>query len=194
MLGLVFAIIDYSRVSKDKSPIFVVEYQRKNDLKIVYYGLGYKIVSYKINYNPKIRSEVYTKFGFWFYSWKLKVKTSNLNSISKINLKEVSNCEKDIKLYFKFKDRKVYLNCLDGIEVISEGIKGSYTYELSQYLDLNPSAIEEIISKFTKGFDPLNDGGSTYYYGTNLIILKCRTLLGNNDIYIGSKLAGASCQ
>jgi len=92
------------------------------------------------------------------------------------------------KLYYTQNERKIYLYGLDKIEV---KIDGEYI-ELKKYLVNN--SIDDFINLLDVK-DALNDGGTIIYDdgGTKkyskdgITVIKCNTLEGNKDIYIGNK-------
>lgn len=63
-------------------------------------------------------------------------------------------------------------------------------YSLKEALLENRITIEEIIQKANKDFPnaiSYDDGGSMEYHYENYTIIKCHTLNGNRDVYIGTK-------
>lgn len=63
-------------------------------------------------------------------------------------------------------------------------------YTLKEALLENRITIEEIIQKANKDFPnaiSYDDGGSMEYHYENYTIIKCHTLNGNRDVYIGTK-------
>ncbi len=63
-------------------------------------------------------------------------------------------------------------------------------YSLKEALLGNKITMEEIIKKANKDFPnavSYDDGGSIEYHYDNYTIIKCHTLNGNRDVYIGSK-------
>ena len=63
-------------------------------------------------------------------------------------------------------------------------------YSLKEALLENKITMEEIIAKANKDFPDAvsyDDGGSIEYHYDNYTIIKCHTLDGNRDVYIGTK-------
>ena len=63
-------------------------------------------------------------------------------------------------------------------------------YSLKEALLENKITMEEIITKANKDFPnavSYDDGGSVEYHYDNYTIIKCHTLDGNRDVYIGTK-------
>lgn len=88
------------------------------------------------------------------------------------DIKEVpKECTEDIKLYLELDNYNIYTKCLDNINITGNDID-SIVDELDYVTELN-------------------DGGTTIYQGFSNIInkditlIKCHTLAGNRDIYIG---------
>ena len=88
------------------------------------------------------------------------------------DIKEVTKeCTEDIKLYLELDNYNIYTKCLDDINITENDID-AIVAELN-YIDM------------------LNDGGTTIYQGFSNIInqditlIKCNTLAGNRDVYIG---------
>lgn len=112
------------------------------------------------------------------------INTNNSNFI----VNETSNCDNVAKLYYQYNNQKIYTYCLDKVEVIVDDKKT----ELKEYLKSN--GIDDLINKLEKE-STFDDGGTTIYKdggtkkitGNGLTLIKCNTLEGNNDIYIGNK-------
>lgn len=89
---------------------------------------------------------------------------------------KTSGEECEVKLYYEDNKQKVYSYCLDSIK-----FKGK---ELNKLLS-DGMKIEELIDTLEKDGDYW-DGGSKMYRGKNISVLKCDTIDGNRDIYIGN--------
>lgn len=90
----------------------------------------------------------------------------------------------DASVYISEEDRNIYTYCLKSVEINE---KGKYI-ELRDYYKEHDDAIEELI-KNMENVETYKDGGSKLYVNerNDLAILECKTLDGNNDIYIGPK-------
>lgn len=99
----------------------------------------------------------------------------------------LSVCEKE-KLYYSKEEGNIYLYCLNSMKVKD----GNNLLELKNYIQNHPSELENMISEMTI-VETYEDGGSTLYQDDGKLskngfaILKCATLEGNKDIYIGPK-------
>ena len=133
-------------------------------------------------------------------SYPIMITTDKIDVISKVGNKELTsyayeietietkNCDNRAKLYYNDNDRKIYTYCLDEINIKTEG----KSYKLSEYLSNHNKLIDEIIGSMTLisglndgGTNIYRDGGSLGFTNNGLTIIKCKTLDGNRDIYIG---------
>ena len=91
-------------------------------------------------------------------------------------------------LYYREKDRNIYLYCLNSIKVKD----GNNSLELKNYYKKNSEVINQMIENL-EFIDSLDDGGGSLYRDENKVsengftIVRCNNLLGNRDIYIGPK-------
>lgn len=99
----------------------------------------------------------------------------------------LASCEKE-KMYYSMNDKDIYLYCLNTIKVHDD----NNLLELKNYLPNHPNELDEIIKKM-KIVEEYEDGGSILYQDDGKLsengfaILKCSTLDGSRDIYIGPK-------
>lgn len=164
---------------------------RKSSDKIAI-GLGeYNDALYMVGTNVKI-----TYDGNIMESYPAQVKATN------IEIKSAENFE------ILFKDRQPIdsYNKIYAILDKSETDKYNYSiyaydgsvniridgkeYSLKEALLKNKITMEEIIKKANKDFPnavSYDDGGSIEYHYDNYTIIKCHTLKGNRDVYIGTK-------
>ena len=124
---------------------------------------------------------------------------------TKIELKSVENF--DILFYDKqpMENRKIYTildkSETDRYDYTIYGYEGNVNirmagkdYSLKEALSENRITMEEIIAKANQDqkegkikVDKYEDGGSIEYHYENYTIIKCHTLEGNRDVYIGTK-------
>lgn len=184
LIGVIFGFTDYMRLKNNKKPIFTYRnaniYNETILLGTEYFGLGYSIIdcdkcTKQLYFNPLYLSS----FG-WF------IGTSNIN---RIDVVKSTKCDSKAKFYYSLdEDRDVYTYCLDNIIITEENNNSS---ELNDYLKTFDDAIYYIINNYTTNPGPsFDDGGSKIYSGEDFNILVCKTLSGNNDIYIGDKEMG----
>ncbi|MDD4706580.1 MAG: hypothetical protein PHS24_05185 [Bacilli bacterium] len=194
VLGFIFANIDYSRTKKGKPPILAIRIgNNKYTNADMYYGLGYSVIKCPEYENNE------TKYQLRFLDNAHACASSFDVEISYNLIKtyEKKECDKKPELYFTENERNIYLYCFDKVEVI----KNEEVLELDNYLKNNNETIDDFVNLFSE-LDSFWDGGSKIYreiknggwYGNNykvvdnnISILKCNTLNGNKDVYIGNK-------
>lgn len=109
------------------------------------------------------------------------VLSSNLEMV----LTKKDNCSNYINEYYKRDGRKVYLICLDEINLKAND---EYVMSLKDFFTNVNQSFENSINEITANLkvdDILKDGGTIIYRNENLTVIKCNTLEGNKDIYIG---------
>lgn len=99
-----------------------------------------------------------------------------------------SDCEYKPKLYYQYDNRKIYTYCLNKVELIID----NKTIELKDYLKNNTldsliNKLEKISSLYDGGTNIYNDGGTKRITNNGITLIKCNTIDGNKDIYIGNK-------
>lgn len=158
-------------------------------------GLGDNDVLYMVGTNVKI-----TYKGTVMDTYPLQIKTT------KIEVKSAENFE----IFFYDKQPQIESNKIytildksetDNYDYTIYGYDGSVNiridgkdYSLKEALLENKITIEEIIAKANQDekagkikADMYKDGGSMEYHYENYTIIKCHTLDGNRDVYIGTK-------
>lgn len=107
---------------------------------------------------------------------------------SNLIVNETKNCDNVAKLYYETDEKIIYSYCLDSIEVIVN----NKTIDLKEYLKNN--SIDNLINMLEKestfydgGTSIYKDGGTKKITTNGITLIKCNTLDGNRDIYIGSK-------
>lgn len=97
-----------------------------------------------------------------------------------ISFQNQNDCNKPQLLLTK-NEKNIYTYCLEKLKVKIN----KKEIELKNYIEDNDGAIDKII-KTLELEDILDDGGTQIYKG-DITLIKCNTLDGNKDIYIGSK-------
>lgn len=92
-----------------------------------------------------------------------------------------SNCNYEFKEYLTLQDKKIFTICMDEVYLKENNKK----ITLKDYLKDNNNDIEEFINKL-EHYTTLNDGGTKIYKNDDITLIKCNTLDGSKDIYIGS--------
>ena len=91
-----------------------------------------------------------------------------------IELKKIENCSNELKKYTNIDGSDVYLFCLQDIIINTNRPLRNYNFDGF----INGLKLEETT---------YDDGGTKVYTNDNVAIIKCHTLLGNKNIYIGPK-------
>lgn len=104
------------------------------------------------------------------------------NNISNIISNTNKECNNKAELLVEQKDRKIYTYCLNDATIKINDKEEN----LKNFIESDDNAIEEIIDTL-KLKDSFSDGGTKLYKGENLTLVKCNTLDGNRDIYIGDQ-------
>lgn len=145
------------------------------------YGVGRKVVIYYTgfimeSYPAQIETNNISIDGY--EDFKIEVKTSNKIEKKKIlNNKDLSADKQDYNLYFY------------GLDEVNVTVDNK-TMLLEDALKNGKITIQGIIQKANKDIPnaiSYKDGGSIEYHYENYTIIKCHTLDGNRDVYIGTK-------
>ncbi len=110
-----------------------------------------------------------------------------------IEIKQKDNCDNEIDEYYDFNVGKVYLVCLDEVMLTDLDV----TNPLSEYFSKTFQTFDDAIESLTENMNIkglIKDGGTTIYQKNNLTIIRCNTIDGNKDVYIGSKLETNYCK
>lgn len=189
VLCAIFGAVDYSRAKNGKKPIFIFRNEsigsKDEIVATAYYGLGYKlIVCNKYCIDDKV---VFMPLYLGTYAWFI-----GPDYITNVKITKSEECDNKARLYYAENNRSIYIYCLDKIEIGKE-LPWIETMQLKDYLWTDPNAIDDIITRFTdNNTNSYDDGGTILYKGDEFNLLKCHTLAGNNDIYIGDKTMGYS--
>ncbi len=103
----------------------------------------------------------------------------------KVDIKSSDVCSSP-SLYYQYQNgRKVYLVCLDEVNITIDG----KTISLKQYLKDGEKEDDDKVSFLTDYMnikEKINDGGTTTYQKDDLTIIRCDTALDNRDVYFGN--------
>lgn len=192
----------YGKVIETNEKYIIVEPNDGEDIKKsadkISIGLGEKNVAiYAVGTNLKI---TYDGEIMETYPAQIKVRNIELKSVEKFNLvfyqktmiqpkqKEtiISKGEiKDINYNVYAFEGHIAINLNSDSSELSEN-----SISLREALLQNKITMEEIIAKANKDFPnavSYDDGGSIEYHYENYTIIKCHSLDGNRDVYIGAK-------
>ncbi len=187
LLGIIFGSIDYNKIKSGKKPIFMIRITDGSQVIQEYIGLGYRMQR-SVGIKEELYQDNYVKFGLWFYLREVKVDKPKFNYEYKIKVNENNLCDKE-QLYYEGDDYNIYTYCINSITIYD----GNSVKSLKDMIVENNNIIDKIISELIPK-DTIYDGGTTIYKdgGTKkiasngLTIIKCNTLDGNRDIYIGA--------
>lgn len=103
LIGCVTFFVDKGRVNDGKAPKFAIKKVSADDKKIVYTGLGYKVISYVKKDKNEDFKEHDSKIGSWFMNYELKEDGKIENKEEK---KEI-NSVKDFYEYIKKESKEL---------------------------------------------------------------------------------------
>lgn len=192
MSGIVFGFIDYQRVKENKLPNFMVSIYNSRTKKQSYIGIGYMMQRTVTDVSMEApASSSNLKFGPWFLLSNLEISYINnaLDNKYMIETVEIKECNHNAKLYYANKNSNIYLYCLSSITLNNE----TNIVDFKDYLKENTGSFDDIIAKLVEEENIKNDGTTIYrdsdkkYTNNGLTIIKCNTIDGNKDIYLGPK-------
>lgn len=102
--------------------------------------------------------------------------------ITDISLNVIDDCDYKPILLVEQNDRKIYTYCLDDITIKLNDKEEN----LEKFIKNDIDAIDKIVGTL-KLEGSFSDGGTKVYNGENITLVKCHTLDGNRDIYIGDQ-------
>ena len=154
----------------------------KNKYMIVKYESGYEeTVSNSLKYRF-ITIDDLDKYNIEY------IKYNKDNEVSYIETSVTDNCNYKPKLYYATNNYNVYTYCLDNIKIKKETKKELKDYFSNGNATLIKSIIENLNKKdilYDGGTAIYDDGGTSKIKSNGITIIKCNTLEGNRDIYIG---------
>ena len=174
LIALIIAI-DFICIFTINRPIFAIK--ENNVYKGIFYDV-YECMEYSV---PQIKIKG-TKFNC-VQSFSQDLITVEKNSKEEITRVTVINKD-DEDIY------RIYYYGLKSVTLNWNGEKYDFANAIKNDVTNIDSVIDEIsIHKtfWNIGVTIYRDGGSTLYKSSNYSILKCNTINGNNDIYIGDK-------
>ena len=102
------------------------------------------------------------------------------DSISDIVFSKLDDCNNKPQLLMEKEDINIYTYCINDVMVNVN----KKQFNLKEYINSNENSIEKILETLNKE-DVAYDGGTTIYKGNNITLIKCNTVDGIKDIYIG---------
>jgi len=104
------------------------------------------------------------------------------NNISNISSNSDNECNHKAKLLIEQDNRKIYTYCLKDMTITLNDKQE----DLKMFIEENNDAIDQIIDTL-KLEGAYSDGGTKVFKGEKITLVKCHTLDGNRDIYIGDQ-------
>lgn len=147
-----------------------------------------KVAKKILNYNYDLKAEQ-TKKIKEHYSY---LKTTEINYESSYKYNEFSldlknECNSEVKEYYKANKRTIYLVCANEF-YIKDLMSNDNKITFNNYISSTRQTFDDSIKKLTDELDErdsYDDGGTTIYKNNDITVIKCNTLDGNKDIYIG---------
>ena len=104
----------------------------------------------------------------------------NTFTIDQLKITKTNNCSNQLTEYYQHDERKVYLVCLDDINLDGTPLKDYFSKTYQTFDDSINNLIDDM-----ELVDTYKDGGTKLYKSATFSLLKCNTIEGNTDIYIG---------
>lgn len=104
----------------------------------------------------------------------------NTFTSDQIKIIKTKDCDNKVIEYYQYEGQKVYLVCLDEIKLDDATLKDYFSKTYQTFND----SINNLINSMNL-IDTYKDGGTKLYRSDTISLLKCNTIEGNKDIYIG---------
>lgn len=129
VFGIYSSYKDSVRVSNNQEPKLTLKIVSKDENKITYWGLGYKVIRYpSVSPNEPYENNRGVKFGSWFMSYKLPQDNTNV-VVKRIVDKTTSlinfACAEVLESFYKDDLYEYYYNCKKSQYIIVEYEDGS---------------------------------------------------------------------
>lgn len=102
--------------------------------------------------------------------------------ITDVSSKTNNECNHKAQLLLEQDDRNIYTYCLNDVTIKIN----DKDQNLKKFIETDNNAIDKIIDTLELQGN-FSDGGTKVYKGENLTLVKCHTLDGNRDVYIGDQ-------
>lgn len=110
----------------------------------------------------------------------IKFVQGNQQYNQQIKITKTKDCDNKVIEYYQYEEQKVYLVCLDEIKLDDATLKDYFSKTYQTFDD----SINNLINSM-KLVDTYKDGGTKLYKNDSIALIKCNTIDGNKDIYIG---------
>lgn len=97
-----------------------------------------------------------------------------------IKITKTKDCNNQVIEYYQYEEQKVYLVCLDEITIDGATFKDYFSKTYQTFNDSINSLINDM-----ELVDTYKDGGTKLYKNDSIALIKCNTIDGNKDVYIG---------
>ena len=104
----------------------------------------------------------------------------NTFTSEQLKITKTKDCNNQLIEYYQYEEQKVYLVCLDEIKLDDATLKDYFSKTYQTFDD----SINNLINSM-KLVDTYKDGGTKLYKNDSIALIKCNTIDGNKDIYIG---------
>ena len=110
----------------------------------------------------------------------IKFVQGNQQYNQQLKITKTKDCDNKVIEYYQYEEQKVYLVCLDEIKLDDATLK--------DYFSKTYQTFDDSINNLTNSMklvDIYKDGGTKLYKNDSIALIKCNTIDGNKDIYIG---------
>lgn len=110
----------------------------------------------------------------------IKFVQGNQQYNQQLKITRTKDCDNKVIEYYQYEEQKVYLVCLDEIKLDDATLK--------DYFSKTYQTFDDSINNLTNSMklvDTYKDGGTKLYKNDSIALIKCNTIDGNKDIYIG---------
>ena len=110
----------------------------------------------------------------------IKFVQGNQQYNQQLKITKTKDCDNKVIEYYQYEEQKVYLVCLDEIKLDDATLK--------DYFSKTYQTFDDSINNLTNSMklvDTYKDGGTKLYKNDSIALIKCNTIDGNKDIYIG---------
>ena len=104
----------------------------------------------------------------------------NTFTSEQLKITKTKDCNNQLIEYYQHEEGKVYLVCLDEVMIDGATLKEFFSKTYQTFDDSINNLIDDM-----ELIDTYKDGGSKLYKSDTISLLKCNTIEGNKDIYIG---------
>ncbi len=189
IVGIMAKYEDSARVRNGIEPKYVLKVVSYDGKKVTYWGLGYKVIRYpSISPNEPYNHNIGVKFGSWLMRYKLsQTEKEEHYNIQVEVLKQDIQDELKFSTYLERDGRIIYLsNKIKEVYLIIDDRKITLNDYISKSWQTTDDAMKHLI-EITDNTETLKDGGTKINKSLkyNITIIKCHTITGSRDYYIG---------